>query len=68
MDSKTVLLDCLDEFIEKIDRDISELCEENYRQKVALNALISLLIKKGVLDEYDFKSEMGKVRAKVRDA
>jgi site-specific recombinase len=67
MASKTMLLNHLEEFLEKLDTDTSSLFEEIYKEKVALNTVISLLIKKGVFSEEDFKSEMLKIRKRIRD-
>ena len=55
------------EFLDKLDNDISEIYEENYKSKVAINTMISLLIKKGIFTEKEFKEEMKNVRKRVKE-
>ncbi|MBD3249284.1 hypothetical protein GF336_04530 [Candidatus Woesearchaeota archaeon] len=55
------------QFFSKLDDDISELFEEDYKSKVAVNTLISLLIEKGIFTEKEFKESMNKIRKRVRE-
>ena len=67
MTSKTMFLNQLGELLEKMDTETATLFEEIYKEKVALNTVISLLIEKGVLSKEEFKSEMLKIRKKIRE-
>ena len=67
MTSKTMFLNQLGELLEKMDTETATLFEEIYKEKVALNTVISLLIEKGVLSKEEFRSEMLKIRKKIRE-
>lgn len=64
---KTKIKKSYEDFIDKIDDDIAELYEQDYKSKVALNTLISLLIKKGVLTQEQIKEEMKIMRKEFED-
>ena len=66
MGLKGVFLDNVKEFLDKLDDDVSESFEEQYKNKVAINTIISLLIKKGYFTEKEFKEEMKRIRERVR--
>lgn len=67
MRSKNTILSNIKGFLDKLDDDISEIYEELYKNKVGINTIISLLIKKGVFTEKDLKEETVIIRKRVRD-
>ena len=66
MKLKDIFLDNIKELLDKLDDDISEIYEEQYKTKTAVNTIISLLIKKGIFAEKEFKEEMKVTRERVR--
>lgn len=66
MKLKDMFLINIKEFLDKLDDDISEIYEEQYKSKVAINTLILLLVKKGVFTEKEFKDEMSGIRKMVK--
>ncbi len=67
MSSKAIILNCVRDILEKQDEDMSAVFEEVYKEKVTLNTLISLMIKKGIISKEEFKAEMIKIRKEIRD-
>jgi len=67
MEEKDILLDNIKKFLDKSEDDIAKIYEEMYKTKVSVNTILSLLIKKGIITEKEFKEEMKNIRKRIRD-
>ena len=53
--------------LEKLDDDFDIIMEKQYKTEVAVNTILSLLIKKKMFTKEEFKEEMKEIRQRVRD-
>lgn len=67
MEEKDILLDDIKKFLNKSEDDIAEIYEEMHKTKVSVNTILSLLIKKGIITEKEFKEEMKNIRKRIRE-
>ncbi len=54
-------------YIDKLDKDISQLFEKGYKSDVALKAVISILLKKELMADREFEREIRSIRKRVRE-
>lgn len=65
--SKNIILNNIKEFLDKLDNDISSIYEETYKNKVGINSIISLLIRKKVFTEKELREETAEIRKKIKE-
>ncbi len=64
---KRKLMENAKELFESLDCDLSELFEETYKNKVVINAAISLIINKNIFTKEELETKIAEIRKEIKE-